>query len=357
MDYGRIPEELHFSHNFCFFLHDQLVSTIKEGSVADIFSISFKTAEPITEGLTGEELFAWMEKNGFREEILLLYYKQLTAALLSDFLNFTFEALKCSAKGKLTVSYALLRKPLKENLFYLEWLLADPLSMLEAFEGENLILRSAKSVSPERKKEIIAAAMHKTSMGDWTDAEFIYDLRYNKKCIYGYEALFQKANHLVTQAKPFETEPANFNFIFSNEESLVTQWHGFYSYLPLILIHAIEVVEALVSNFAERDAGVPDLTFLRTMIGFSHWTDTSPNRIQKTTLLADFQRSVEGVDLLCPECNVGIFSDEKSLFELYESNALRCSRCGWGFDLNVPPGDGDDKSGSDGELEIPLGPK
>lgn len=349
MDYGHIPEELHFSHNFCFFLHDQLVSTLKEGEKADIFSIQFNSEKSIEHEMSGEELFAWMENNGYREEILSMYYKQLTSALLSDMLHFIHESLRSSTKGKLTVTYALLRKPLKENLFYLEWLLADPSSMLEAFEGANLVSKSAKSVSPERKKEIIGKAMELTSMGKWVDPDFIYDLRYNKHCEYGYEALFQKANHLVTQAKPFETEPANFNLIFSNEISFASQWRGLYSHLPLILIHAIEVVEALIGNFARRDESLPDLTWVRTMIGFTHWVDTRPAALVETNFLPDFRKSISDIDLCCVECGTKIFSDEKALFSLYNENSLVCGNCGWSFQLNAPHDETDEAKEETGE--------
>ena len=165
MDYGNLPEQFRFSHNFVLFLHDQLVSTWKEGEKADIFSVQVVANAPIQEGLGGDELFKWMTENGHRDEIKEMYYKQLTSALLRDFLNFLYEALRCSAKGKLTVAYALLRKPLKENLLYLEWLLADPEDMLTVFEGEELKAKSISKMSEKRKLELITRAMENTSLG------------------------------------------------------------------------------------------------------------------------------------------------------------------------------------------------
>ena len=40
------------------------------------------------------------------------------------------------AEGELTVAYALLRKPLKDNLFYLEWMLADLPDFLGVFRSD-----------------------------------------------------------------------------------------------------------------------------------------------------------------------------------------------------------------------------
>ena len=54
-----------------------------------------------------------------------IYYSYiiLTLALdASSFMHFSLDALK---SNRMSVAYALLRKPLKENLFFLEWLLVD----------------------------------------------------------------------------------------------------------------------------------------------------------------------------------------------------------------------------------------
>ncbi|MFL4512160.1 hypothetical protein ACJ6WJ_09500 [Stenotrophomonas maltophilia] len=334
MDYGNLPEQFRFSHNFSFFLHDQLVSTVKEGAKADIFSVHVVANGPIQEGLGGDELFKWMTENGHRDEIKEMYYKQLTAALLGDFLNFLYEALRCSAKGKLTVAYALLRKPLKENLLYLEWLLADPEDMLTVFEGEELKAKSISKMSEKRKLELITLAMEKTSLGGWMQPRLMYDLRYNKQFAFGYEDLFQKANHLVTTFPGLETEAANFNFIFSTEEAWLTQWEGLYSYLPLVIMHTIDVVEALVSSFAKRRDDVLDLTFVRTRIGFAHWVDLSSNGLGSTELMTEIRSMLNELDLDCPNCTEPVLSDNESLFKLYEQNSIVCSGCGWTFDVN-----------------------
>lgn len=136
-----LPAEFRFCHNYCFFLHDQLVETLISGEKAKIFRIRIKhkgksEADEMA-NYSGEGLVDWLEAHGYKNEVRKLYYKQVCAALLSDLLHFIYEALQCSRKGKLTVAYALLRKPLKDNLFLLEWLLARPTDFLKRFEGEN----------------------------------------------------------------------------------------------------------------------------------------------------------------------------------------------------------------------------
>lgn len=124
-----IPEEYKFAHEYCFFLHDLLANIVVVGEQEKIFHHRFKLKDPEhvkqLEGKSGEELAEWMETNGYAAEFYETNRRQIIVALLSDFCHFIYEALECSRKGKLTVSFALLRKPLKENLFYFEWLLAD----------------------------------------------------------------------------------------------------------------------------------------------------------------------------------------------------------------------------------------
>jgi hypothetical protein len=334
VDYGHLPQEFHFSHNFCFFLHDQLVAALKAGEEARIFEAELVSDQEVPTGLRGEALFEWLNDNGHRSVILDMYYRQITAALLADMLHFVYESLRCSAKGKLTVSFALLRKPLKENLFYLEWLLADPVDMLSAFEDEKPTAKSIKQLSDVRKKDVIRLAVQKTSMGHWLDPEMIYDLRYNKRFVAGFEDLFQKANHLVTSFKALETEPANFNFVFSDGHAHRSQWNGLYSYLPLLLLHAVEIVEALLATFAKRQEGI-DLTQIRSAIGFACWLDSGPHKHLGVHALKDMRSALLSEELPCPSCDTPIFSSQESMIVLYNENTVRCSKCDWSFDLNV----------------------
>jgi len=275
-----------------------------------------------------------MIQNGHESTIRELYYRQITAALLSDLLHFLYEALRCSAKGKITVSYALLRKPLKENLFYLEWLLADPVDMIRAFDAEQPSSKNVRSVSETRKREIIRRAVEQTESGHWFDADLIYDFRYNKQFVLGFENLFQKANHLVTSFRFLETEPANFNFVFSDESARYSQWNGLYSYLPIILFHTVEIVEGLLSTFAKREERL-DLTYIRNSIGLAHWIDSGPHSSRAAGALAEIKSSLLELGLRCPACQTEIFSSNESLTTLYNENTISCVACGWNFDLNL----------------------
>ena len=75
------------------------------------------------------------------------------------------------------------------------------------------------SVSKQRRLEIIQLAIDKSSTPGWVSAELIYDLRYNKAMVRGFEPLWNKAAHLVTTVKHYATEQQNINFVFSGNDA------------------------------------------------------------------------------------------------------------------------------------------
>jgi len=163
-----IPKEYLFAHEYCFFLHDILASIVVEGEKERLFHYQFNLKNPDhakqLDGKSGEELVKWMEQNGYEAELYEANKRQICVALLSDFCHFIYEALECSQKGKLTVTFALLRKPLKENLFYLEWLLADSSDFTQRFHAPIPIngkrpLPLPTELTKDRRVEIIREAI------------------------------------------------------------------------------------------------------------------------------------------------------------------------------------------------------
>lgn len=112
---------------------------IKEGEKNKHFEVKIK---PKKEGLfrlrnlAGDEPYQWLLDNGYKEVAERLTFKQVFAATLSDFLQFIYASLISSEKGHLAVTYSLLRKPLKENLFILELLLSKPVDFFIKFNSK-----------------------------------------------------------------------------------------------------------------------------------------------------------------------------------------------------------------------------
>jgi len=336
---SHLPKEFDFSHWFCFFLHDQLVETLISAEKAEVFNveIEFNDESHVEEikGLSGEKFVKWLEENGYKSSVLVMYYKQLCAALLSDFLHFIYESLQCSAKGKLTVAYALLRKPLKENLFYMEWLLARPEEFLKRFEEENpnrFRLPHPDMASESEHIKIIREAMEKTKSCLWFDAEFLHELRFKKDSPVSLEPLWQKANHLVTTFKHMETEECNLNFVFSDSSARYSQWSGYYQYVPILLFHAVEVIEGLLKKFALRENHETDLMPLRTVAGLMMYLESPPWESDMKEIIDNFGSLLEEAELHCPQCGTAFEFHHDNIALLYDQGLLTCSNgCG-----NIP---------------------
>jgi hypothetical protein len=329
-----IPDDLVFNHNYCFFLHDQLANIIVSGEKEGIFSgvkYEIKESSHIDElnSRAGIELTEWMENNGYKDVLTCVYYKQICVALLTDMCHFIYEALKCSEKGKLTVTFALLRKPLKDNLFYLEWLLADPKDLLDRFLSSDPEQLRVDKLLRKRKTEIIAEAINQTRKR-WLSPEFIYELRYDKKADFGFEQMWQKANHLITTMNlHIRTEEQNFNFIFSDDECRQSQWQHLYLMLPLILYHALWIVDALVANFAIRTEEQED-AYIRCLIGMMLCLRKRP--LQKD--IGDFYDDIKDLEMECPYCNSVIEFSEEILLYFYDTGIWKCKKCDAQLDIN-----------------------
>jgi hypothetical protein len=255
----------------CDFILTQLHETLESGTKAQIFHTRFKIRNAkhanAIEGFSGEELIEWMKANQYEAEVFQVTYKLVCRALIFDLVEFATEAIRCTIRGPLTVAMALLRKPFKENLFYLEWLLADPKDFFSKFTRGDVAALNLGKVEPARKVEIIRAAMGETPYRQWIEPEFLYELRFEKQTNIGLEPMWQKANHLITTQGVLSTEPENFNFVFSNDEARQSQWRGFYATVPLLLFHALQIIESIIATFAKRANEEPDLTPLRTLAG------------------------------------------------------------------------------------------
>lgn len=322
-----LPKEFEFSHDFCIYLYDSIAQFIIEGESCGFFhtSFKFKSEKEKKEWERNPDIFDWLEEKGYSMVLGEVLLKTVFPGLLSDFCQFVFEALNCSRKGKLTVTYALLRKPLRENLFYMEWMLADPEDFLNTFYNQHSKeLSFGKIGNPDKVKSIIKASLSNTPSKQALNANFIYDLRFNKQAPFGFEPLWNKAIHLITTKSPLETEQCNFNFIFSGPDEHQSQWEYLYNTLPYLLFYALEISEVIMAliangkttNFTER--------YFHRSLGFILW---GHKKRDLTDCGCTDETGLECLALDCPKCGRTIEPSEKLMSTLFLKLKLRCPNC------------------------------
>jgi hypothetical protein len=322
------PKEYWFAHEYCLELHDQLVNIIANGEANGVFNYKFvftddteyQTFTDRQQSLSREAFFDWLADSEFKNVARELTFRQFTAALLSDFLQFILSALQNSAKGRLSVTYSLLRKPFKDNLLLLEWLLADTQELLDLFLKSEISELSIERITPEKKLSIIKRAISSTEVADWIEAEFLYDLRYNKSSSFSFESMWNRSGHIITTVPTYSTENRNLNFIFSDSQAKSGQWEYLYSSLPILLLHTCQVVDALVVKICSLNQTDRSLASLKRHVGLYLVSQEIPGPSE-----ASFS---EATLVVCPKCQSFITLAEKELRSFYSSNKLRCDKCG-----------------------------
>lgn len=324
----KLPEEYKFSHDYCLFLYDILVEILRSGEKAGIFNqiiFNFKDEAQAKEyeeaNLQGEALFDWLDANGFLAEMHLYSYKQAVVALLSDYLQFMLAALRCAEKGNLTVTFALLRKPLKENLFMFEWLLSEPVESIKTFRFSGAEALDKKIRRKNGKLETLKLVNTLIKNKNRFDPELIYKLRFEASEPHGFERVWNQATHLVTTFEDMETETHNFNFIFSGLEQKHTQWRLLYLRLPMLIDYTIDVIESLIATFAKRENEDDNTVEMRRLAGMYLWA--------RKFLDAElgFDLSVLKAVSHCDDCNTDSNVEEEDMELLYEIGEIPCAKC------------------------------
>lgn len=243
------------SHELCFLNHDILVQYLASGEAQGIFVHHFEldSQEEIDEFKNSQDIFEWLENHGRIEDRIQMIRTAIFPALLSDFLHFIYEALDVSKKAKLTVSYALLRKPLQEDLCLFEQMLVDMNELHNTLSTEPEKLYSQSAGGSEAHAKRIEKVLKILEMEDLFDAKYIAQLRYDKSADDGFDGFCNKATHLFTAHKAIKTEKLNVNFIFSNSECRDSQWNYLYSRLPYLLIYARNVIERLGTSICQTN--------------------------------------------------------------------------------------------------------
>lgn len=248
------PPYLQAAHDLCFMNHDVLVQLLKRGEEEGSFTHEFEFRDDADqEALAGaSDVMQWLEQTRSNVERAEVLRRVIFPAVLSDFLHFIYEALETSRKGKLTVSHALLRKPLQDALFVFEVMVVDLEGFATKLATNPAVLDSKKAGGIEPHTERVARVLGCIKEEARFDAAYLAGLRYDKFADDGFDGGANKALHLFTDHKAIRTEPLNINFVFSGWDEKLTQWYFLYSRLPYLLFYARRLVEHLFATFEPR---------------------------------------------------------------------------------------------------------
>ncbi len=242
MEFYYLPEEHRAIHTACF----ELVRQIEEFIVGEDYKfLQITSAEfPLEDKARLDEcgdLWDFLKKYK-EEQFYTLLNKHLILGLLKDFCYFMQGSMDCSNKMRLVISYALLRRPIVDNLKILLRILMD-----EAFY-DNFIKKDVYDPTYMKDDEL-KSLLNKTDEMRFSKpitGSFIYDCIFEKTNPGSVINLSNRAIHPVTTKPWNKTGAMNCNFMFTTPVDTAELWKHYYTYLPAILMFYSELFNCAV---------------------------------------------------------------------------------------------------------------
>jgi hypothetical protein len=319
-----IPPRFHDQHEFCFFVHDQMVSLLREGESHRITDVSFRLKDTVEANAVehSEDILSFLIQSGRTDVARRVSVNQTSLALYADLLHFVFEALRAFEKRKFVVAFTLLRKPLRQNLLFATWICADEVDFFDKLLRSPADHMEENNFPAARRLELIATALKNTRDSSCLDANLIYSIAFDKNFESGFAPLFDKAAHLVTsRGRLMKTEELNLNFIFKDlgEDDL---FDIVYLRLAYLLIYLLFLQIELFS----RMRGVTE--------HFLNWTRISTLGAFLALFVKGRSPLIDGLNkafaefLMCPHCKAPVKIKKFSAARFFVSQQLHCSKCG-----------------------------
>ena len=321
-----LPKEVRLAHQYCFFLHDQIVRMLKEYEAEKAHLVTFRFADKKQERTfkkiaKQQDAVAALRELGLHSEAKRVILNTITVAMVSDCFHHIYESLRCFEKRKIVPAFNLLRKPLLDSLMYFSWMAADEDGFYSAFTAGDPKKINQKTIGNIRKK-ILEKAIEETNLAEFIEAEDLISIIFDPGSYDGFYGLFQHAVHLVTAERiEIRTSPENFNFIFKSPSD-DDVYEVLYASLPTVLLYITHVVLLLYERIRPMDSGAKTAFIFRTLNGYRllHY-ERGP------TLLADSMGSVLSSQVNCDECNTSLKVTEHNVARLLLTESFRCTKC------------------------------
>jgi len=251
-----LPSKYRPLNNLCAVLYDHLTELFTGDVYKPLMSttMTFQNDEQARKWQPGSlHVLDYLKEAGYNEQLTTVLTKHILLSVVSDMVNFAFESISCAKRGKMTVAYALLRKPFRDELLLLENLLNSPDDFIQKLFHNG----DPKEYDPSKLKEakvmqIMEEACQKVSPKIF-EVPQLYDFRYNRDYPLGISGFSDQALHIVTDNGKYPTSNQNLNFVFSNQDDIKRYWSHYYRLLPYLLLYTAAVVDAIAFLYLDGD--------------------------------------------------------------------------------------------------------
>lgn len=320
----RLPPRYWAAHEFCFRTHDQMAELLVQYEssgahhwVGDAFQ---KVLGEQPDAPDEIDLVRLLKDADLQKPYKHHIVSHLVLALTSDLLHFIYEALSCFEKRKFSVGFALLRKPLKENLLFLAWILGDTEDFIARFESNNSKTLGG-TLEPQRLA-IFGKAIARLPGGEAFSPDLIHDLIFSKTNLDGFEPVWQRASHLITsQGALLKTNDYDINFVFNNPAS-DHHYSLLYRKLPYAMIFTMQVVLESFALILKANEKTVSHLMLSTMGCYESLFLTS----RKQHVASMLNKHLKPF-LKCIHCDKSFRVTRKNAPGIYLHETVTCSAC------------------------------
>ncbi|HEX8643043.1 MAG TPA: hypothetical protein VF702_03925 [Allosphingosinicella sp.] len=278
---------------------------------------------------TPEDPIGVLLQTSKRVETKRLLLNHVMLALTADMLDFLYDGLIALSKRKYVVGFALLRKPLRETLFYLSLLLSDEEEFFRLFENGPAHGLRLREFRPDQRKSIFSGAINAMLIDDLFSATHLNDTVFDKSNPNGLAILFDQANHLVTSFNAnLKTDSLNFNFVFKNPED-DDVFHTTYPQLAYALMYMFGIVTSLFSRTLPIDREyVGRLVLIMFAVYHSLFCRGSSGLLRQINLAF-------GELLKCSVCEMPFVIRKSNAPRFFVAERMVCKRCGSDTDFPI----------------------
>jgi hypothetical protein len=321
----KLPKPFHFVNNICAYLYDQMAEILSDTYYLDMANTTTANSPELNQFLEQDRLHPLdaLKQLGDNEAIELIVTKHVTMSIISDLVNFIYESIVIAQKGKLSVAYALLRKPLTDQLLILEQIVADRKDFIDRYFHDGDPQKYDPSAANLDRKGIVARSIQKLGAMLYS-SDLIYELRYDKSSEIGINPFTNHALHIVTNHKHYKTENQGLNFTFPlNDEDMFEYFNHYYSAMPVLLNYLAAVVDHIVFELIEDKEGRRVEKMLIRFISYIMLYDDQKRSLSKLTY-------PQLSKLLACECEICKTKNKfgKRDFEAYfYEHYFTCKRC------------------------------
>ncbi|TCM99379.1 hypothetical protein EV294_102675 [Paenibacillus sp. BK033] len=337
MQYLYLPKKHWLKHDYLLYVYDVIADMARQADRRNLssFTLNFKNEEIADSFESAEDMFEWMDNNGYHDTSKQMFQSHVFFSLLSDFCYYIYESLSCAERGKVTVAYSLLRKPIRDNLLYLEWLLSNSEEFYHIFmQGtvDQCDVANFKVFTKSRIQGIVRDAGQNSYMGEHLNYNnFIYTLRFDNKEEIGLQRIWNQSMHLVTTSPNYPTDKGNLNFVFADKEIWNEYWDYYYIVMPQLLAYALEICEALFIKMTSVNEVELALNRTIRMAKYGqilpHLTVVDELKNYQDEILSIISGSQIAPCLSCEHCDQPIVLNDKIIKEMIKQWTITCSNC------------------------------